>query len=132
VGLTIAMKEKSDFFLSAAGEMRGDLAITRACRVKGRLNDDVRNDYMLIEVEPPVIGEKYGLGAEDLTELIISSRLQGYSLFPVSEWPCQVYVARILDKAIIQTRMFNRDQVELIAWATIFRTLDEAERFASC
>jgi|SRR5450755_1030801 len=121
------MEKKPDFFLSAVGEMRGDLAVPRACWNKDRLRDEVRNDYMLVEVEPPVIGQRYGLGNQDIPELIISTRHHGFSLFPVTEWPSRVYVARILDPSIIQSLVFTRGQVEVIGWGMIFRTEDEAK-----
>ena len=120
------MKDKPDFFLSAAGEMRGDLGLPRACWVKHRLKDQVRDDHLLIEVDPPVIGQKYCLGNEDITELIISARLQGFSLSPVSHWPCPVYISRILDETIEKTLVFIKDQIEIIGWGMIFRTLEEA------
>jgi len=81
---------------------------------------------MLIAIEPTILGQQYGLGDRNITELIISTRHQGFSLFPVSHWPCDIYVARILDDTIVQTRVFGRDQVELIGWATIFQAFDEA------
>jgi hypothetical protein len=36
-------------------------------------------------------------------------------------------VARVLDVMILRALTFTRQQVELIGWATIFRTLDQAE-----
>lgn len=129
------MATKPDFFLSAAGENEG-LTTPRACWQKARLKDPVRDDHMLIEIEPPVIGQKYGLGNQDITNLILSSRYEGFSLFPVKEWPCHVYIARILDDAVIRTLAFTRSQVEIIAWGMIFRTLEEAnahaKEFQSC
>ena len=129
------METKPDFFLSAAGENEG-LATPRACWEKARLKDPVRDDHMLVEIEPPVIGQNYGLGGEDISNLILSTRHEGFSLFPVKEWPCHVYIARILDDAITQTLTFTRDQVEIIAWGIIFRTFDEAnahaKKFQSC
>jgi len=116
---------KPDLFLSTASESR-ELAIPRACWAKGRLRDQLRDDYLLIEIEPPLIGQKYGLGDQDITRLIISTRLEGESLFPLRERQYHVYVARILDDAIIKTRAFTPGQVELIAWGTIFPTLDQA------
>jgi hypothetical protein len=121
------MKGSPDFFLSAAAEVRGDLAVPRACWAKGRLRDNLRDDYMLVEVEPPVIGQEYGLGSNDIATVMISSRYQGSSLFPVSEWPCDVYVARILDDAIVKTSVFTKGQVELLVWGRIYRTLAEAD-----
>lgn len=129
------MEAKPDFFLSAAGENEG-LASPRACWKKARLKDPVRDDHMLVEIEPPLIGQGYGLGGQDITNLILSARHEGFSLFPVKEWPCHVYIARILDDTIARTLAFTRNQVEVIAWGMIFRTLDEAnahaEKFQSC
>src|SRR6516225_8201031 len=110
-----------EFFLSTAGEYE-PLAAPRACMPKGRLRDEVRDDHMLIEIDPPLYGQSIGLGAAEITHLIISSRQKGQTLYPVSEWPSFVYVARILDSAIFSTRSFTRKQVELIAWGVIFRT----------
>jgi hypothetical protein len=121
------MEANPDFFLSAAGEMRGDLATVRACWSKGRLKDDVRDDYMLIEVDPPVIGQEYGLGDQNITELIISTHFSGFTLFPITEWPSHVNIGRMLDQSVAQTLVFTRGQVELIGWAMIFPTRAEAE-----
>ena len=123
------MKSDPDFFLPAAGELRpdADLALPRACWTKGRLRGRTRDDYMLIEVDPPVIGQTYGLGGEDITDLIIVTRWKGYTLFPVTEWGCSVYVIRILDETIMETLSFAAEQIKMIAWANIYRTREEAE-----
>ena len=118
-----------DFFLSAAGEYK-PLSQPRACWTKARLRDPVRDDYMLIEIDPVLIGQPFGLGDKDVSRLILSSRHQGYTLYPVTEWPSHVYVTRILDEAVLQTLSFSKGQVELIAWAMIFRTMEEAEAHA--
>lgn len=111
--------------MSAAGEMRGDMEVPRACRAKGRLRDGVRDDYMLIEVEPPVIGQNYGLGDEDIRELVIATRHKGESLYQITKWPCPVYVARILDPCVVDSLTFTDDQVKMIAWALLFRTAED-------
>lgn len=115
-----------DFFLSAAGEYR-PLERPRACRAKARLRDLVRDDYMLVEIEPTLLGQTFGLGDRDISRLILSTRYQGSTLFPITEWPSHVYVTRILDETVLQTLSFTKSQVELIAWAVMFRTLEEAK-----
>jgi hypothetical protein len=107
--------------------MRGDLAVPRACWTRGRLRDEVRDDYMLVDVEPPVIGQNYGLGGEDITSMLISTRHRGFTLFPITEWPSHVYITRILDLSIVTTLFFTGCQVELIGWGMIFRTENEAK-----
>lgn len=119
------MDRAPDFFMSTAGEY-GPLAAPRACWERTRLRDAVRDDYMLIEIEPAVEGQRFGLGATDITQLILAPRGLRQTLFPVSEWPSSVYVARIVDDTVLDTGTFTRGQVELIAWGTLFRTREEA------
>jgi hypothetical protein len=123
------MKPSPEFFMSTAGEYE-PLAAPRACWRRARLRDDVRDDHMLIDIEPPLDGQRFGMGATDITQLIISARHQGQTLYPISEWPFFVYVARIVDRAIIESRSFTREQVELIAWGALFRTREEASDHA--
>jgi hypothetical protein len=107
------------FFLSTAGEYE-PLAAPRACWEKARLRDAVRDDYMLIDIKPALEGQAFGLGAVDITQLIISARFCGQTLYPVSGWPLVVYVARIVDNAVLKSGAFAREQVELIAWGRYF------------
>ena len=81
---------------------------------------------MLIEIEPLLTGHLFGVGDSNITQLIISTRHEGYSLYPITEWPVSVYVARILDESILKTPRFTENQIELIAWGMIFRTLEGA------
>ena len=96
------MEMEPDFCLSTAGENE-ELAAPRACWVRGRLKDQIHDGHMLIEIKPLLIGQRYGLGCKDVSNLILSSRQDGFSLFPVHEWPCHVYIARILDDAVTKT-----------------------------
>jgi hypothetical protein len=119
-----------DFYLSSAGEYTL-LAEPRACWTRARLRDPVRDDYLLVEIEPVLPGQSFGLGAADIKLLILSTKLQGFTLFPITKWPTYVYVARVLDDAILRTRYFDQRQVELIAWATIFPNRAEADALAA-
>lgn len=126
---TVLMDRAPDFFMSTAGEY-GPLAAPRACWARARLRDTVRDDYMLIDIEPVLEGQSFGLGAADITRLVISSRLRGQTLYPISEWPLSVYVARVVDDIVLESHAFTREQVELIAWGTLFHTREEASEQA--
>jgi hypothetical protein len=117
-----------DFFLSAAREYK-PLSQPRACWEKARLRDSKRDDHMLVEITPILVGQNFGLG-EDISQLILSARHEGFSLYPIREWPSHVYVSRIKDKTILKTCDFDKTKIELIAWASIFRTLEEAEAYS--
>jgi hypothetical protein len=102
----------------------------RKCWSVARLTDRARDGYMLVEIHPPVIGQPYGLGDEDIFFILLSSKWQGYSIFPVSHWPCTVYVIRVLDDHVLGVSSFETRQVEMMSWDTIFPTLAQAEASA--
>jgi hypothetical protein len=111
-----------DFYLSAAGEYT-PLADVRSCWRGKRLRDGHRDDYLEITIDPPLIGQLFGLGATAISRLLIASRLRGFSLFPVNEWPVPVYIVRILDDHIVESGYFTAGQVQLIAWGMIYESL---------
>lgn len=118
------MAENPDFVLCTEG--RDELSYPRACWRRKRLRDVFRNDYLVVDIEPPIIGQRYGLGDKEITQLILATRHQGVTLFPVTEWPAHVYVCRILDDAILSQDVFESHQVEMITWGIIFRSLSDA------
>ena len=118
------------FYLTTAGEYKL-LSQPRACWFLRRLRDVNRDDYMLVKIVPPLIGQSFGLGGNDVTELLLSTRHQGFSLFFARREPMEVYVARVVDPKVLQAESFTREQVELIAWGTVFNTLPEASVRAS-
>lgn len=113
------------FFLTTAGEYKL-LSKPRACSFVRRLRDVNRDDYMLVRIDPPLIGQSFGLGGNDITELLLATRHQGFSLFPPHRGAKEVYVARIVDSVVLAAESFSRDQVQLIAWGTIFDDLEMA------
>lgn len=124
------MTKPPDFYLTTAGEYE-PLAAPRACRQRARLHDELRDDYMLVDIEPPLPGQRLGLGGYDVTSLVLSSRHRGQTLYPVSEWPTYVYVAHVLDNEIPSSGMLSKGQLKLIAWGAIFRSLREALAYAA-
>lgn len=116
-----------DFYISAASEMRGDMATIRACWMLRRVPDECRDDRMLIKIDPPIIGQAFGLGGTDIRTVLISARSVGTSLFPMSEWPMRVYVSRLADPgALAEPPATSGSQI--IAWAELHRTREDAER----
>lgn len=119
------MKARSPDFYLISTEHK-DFKQPRSCWIKGRMCGEIRDDGMWVIISPPVIGQKYGLGEKDIEDLILFSRLQGMSLFPINEWPLHVYIFRALDNTIFSAGKFIDSQVEMIAWGELYSTLDEA------
>ena len=110
-----------DFYLSST-EGYG-LETPRACfrikRLKGRSYDD----YLLVKIDPPIFGQAYGLGAEDIDYVVLAVRYVKTSLFPISEWPLYVHVARLLcDTDIADKTSLEEKDIELIGWGEINQT----------
>ena len=97
-----------DFYLGSS-EARGDFARARSIRI-----------------EPPVIGQAFGLGGEDIHDLIVSPHYVGSTLFPISEYPMPVHIYRALTTDVFTRLQFDRHEVTMEAWGELYRTLDAA------
>jgi len=120
------MRERPDFFLSCAGEFE-PLSEPRGCWEKARLRDHLRDDHMLILIDPPLDGRDLDLGPTVISELVISSKYRGQTLYPISEWPSFVYVSRLLDDEPLTSLFIKPEQIELVAWGMIFPSLEQAQ-----
>jgi hypothetical protein len=87
-----------------------------------------RINSLLVKVDPPLIGQWYGLGGVDIVDLLLSSRYVGVSLFPIVRWPVYVNVYRSLVEDISGITNLDTGQIELIAWAGLYRTEEDARR----
>jgi hypothetical protein len=120
------MAPNPDFFLDPTdGGNQRDLgspeAEVRACWVQGRLRNSGRDDFALVLIEPPLIGQPYGLGDRDIDRVLLATRHAGRTLFPVTEWPALVYVIRVLDESILEAKTFSSDQVQVIRWGVLHK-----------
>lgn len=55
-----------------------------------RLAVGIRDDAMLVRIDPHFSGQEYGLGSGNIDVVIVASRFVGESLDPVSMWPLHV------------------------------------------
>lgn len=119
------MSEKHPNFYLASSEGY-DMAEPRRCWIVKRLETPKRNDLLLVKIDPPLIGQKYGIGGRDIDEVIVATRHQGDSLFPVKQWPVFVHVARSLVENPQDRDRLNEDEFESIAWAELYRSEEDA------
>ena len=113
-----------DFYLSSS-EGYG-LEIPRRCWRVRRISTDSRDDLLLLKIDPPLIGQKYGLGSHDIDLILVATRYDGSSLFPINEWPVFVHVIRSLIDNPEQRNKLSHGEFESIAWAEIYRTEEDA------
>jgi len=84
-----------DFYLSSLED--ASLDPPRKCWRIRRMKVDMRDDALLIRLDPPLLKSvygRYGLNA-DADVIMVAPRLSGMYLFPINEWPIFVYVCPI-------------------------------------
>ena len=98
----------------------------RKCFVKERLVIGNRDDWALVNIDPPIIGQPYGLGGEDIEQVVLATRHDGFTLWPVNMWPVSVHIARVVSKSVLGTGKATGADVQLIAWGELYSTMAEA------
>lgn len=114
---------KPDFFLSST-EGYG-LEKPRACFCIKKLRGRTYDGYLLVKIVPPILGQQYGLGEKDIEYVVLATRHVGTSLFPVSEWPLCVHVARLLCDIENKTSLNAEKDLKVIAWAELYKDTNE-------
>jgi len=118
----------SDFYFASSEHPR--LNEPRACWFVKRLKTKYRDDGMLIRIDPPIIGQQFGLD-EDIDIVMILPRHKGVTLFPkfpffrltqVFQWPIYVYVLRLLVDPQQISDMLHEGEYTLEFWGELYRT----------
>lgn len=103
-----------------------DLEEIRSCYKQRHLLGADSIDYMLCEIEPPIIGQKYGLGGQDIHNLLFANKHEGFSIFSTEGLPCSVYVLRIVSEIRLDQFIIQMSDMELTAWAELYESIDDA------
>ncbi len=121
------MNRKRCYYLTST-DARPTLA-PRKCFVEERLaTPEGRDDYLRVRIEPPIIGQPYGLGDKDIEDVVLATRYAGSTLHPINEWPMIVFVCRILKGTIRGSGKATAGDLEVILIGELYQTLGEAER----
>jgi len=109
-----------DFYMTSSEDSR--LRHMRKCFSIKRFHALKRDDYLLIEITPPLSGDAYGIEGVQLNELLIATRHRGVSLFPIKKWPVDVYVLRILIENPREREVIRENDIVLIGWAELYNS----------
>jgi hypothetical protein len=105
-----------------------DLGEPRKVYILKKLRVNHREDCLLVNIKPSIIGQKYGLGRKDISYVVLASHYEGDTLLNINKYPMDVYVARPLNDTIFNSDVLRDDDIELIAWAEIYRTEEDARK----
>jgi hypothetical protein len=99
---------------------------TRKCSFLKTLQFDTGKDCVLAEIDPPVIGQQYGV-VGDIKYVVLANRHEGYPLSPIREFPCFVFIARPLIDDIASRNGITKNDLQIIGWGELYRTQSDAE-----
>jgi len=89
----------------------------RRCRLVKRLRSELRDDLALVAIVPPLPRETYG-SEQDISELILASRHEGESMFPMSPLPIAVHICRGLAGATPH-KTIRSSELAILNWGEI-------------
>ena len=95
-----------------------------ACFKRKHLRGNHPDGYLLCDIQPALIGQHYDLGSKNIKQLVLATRHQGYSLFPIIEWPAYVHVALPLSDIAMNDYIQEAD-IKLIAWGELYQDKDQ-------
>lgn len=121
------MLDNNEQVFLASREHRGDWSQLRRALLRGKINDTEGRSYLWVQVDPPVIGQPYGLGQEDISDLLLRTHFEGDSLFPISKFPTPVFIYRSVDNSMSTEKTLSAETLELAAWGEIYETREQAE-----
>jgi len=93
-----------------------------------RVSTPQRNDLLLARIDPPIAYRAASSSALEIAIVLLATRHQGASLFPIAEWPVFVHVARPLITHIETRDEVRDDEFESIAWAELYGTEEDARK----
>lgn len=116
------MDKIPDFYLTCMET--SNVFDVRACYVEHRVKIKNRNEYLLVQISPPIQqynDEKY------VNKVVLAVRFSGSTLFPINEWPMNVYVCKILNEEAINTDTASINDLKIILWGSLFKSFDDAK-----
>ncbi len=118
------MKKETTYYLSSLESVRFEPV--RECELVKQMEFDTGKQCALVKLSPAVIGQPWGL-VEDIEFFVLANRHDGEELFPISEFPCFVHVARLRSHDVMKREVISASDLENVAWCELYRTRSDAE-----
>lgn len=114
---------KEIYYLSSLDSARFEPV--RECRFERVLLFDSGKPAVEVRLSPTVIGQEFNRPS-DIETVILTSRHEGASINPVSEFPCFVFITIPRKHDVLQSPI-RSDDLEIIGWGELYRTRKDAE-----
>jgi len=114
-----------DFFLTSSESY--SLKQPIACFKRKRLHGKNPDGYLLCDTEPFLMGEGSDENETNITQIVLASRHQGYSVFLIRDWPAYVHIAIPLGD-LSRVNDIKETDIKLIAWGELYENESDASK----
>jgi hypothetical protein len=87
---------------------------------------DARTECLWLRIDPPLIGQAFGLRERDIDQVVVCARLPSVSMFPIRQWPMYVEIARFSVDAPEDGDQLQDHELTHIMYGELYRTEQEA------
>ena len=98
----------------------------RACWVLGRARGpDPERDLLILTIDPPAIGQRFGRGGEDIGTLVVTPTARGQKLGDLDSLPVDVHLL-LLRTPWARRPVLGRDELELVGRGKLVQSWGQA------
>ena len=97
----------------------------RKCWIEATIAGEVRSDYLLVRIDPPATDFQT---KKPIDRVLVTGKNMPIE---ITRLPASVYIAKIKDAAILETRKCSASSIEVVTSGDIFSSADEAAAFAA-
>jgi hypothetical protein len=118
------MTSKTPDFYLASSESRAFRG-PHKCWIEGVVTGEVRQDYLLVRLEPFVTDFQT---KQPIERVLLAGRSKSIKGAPL---PISVYIAKIKNQSVIQTWKCSASSIEVVTSGDIFSSAEQATAFAA-
>lgn len=118
------MKTGNTLYLSSLDSVR--FAAVRECLLTRQLALDTGKQCALVSINPAVLGQEFNQ-VSDVDQVLLVNRHEGATLFPINEFPCFVFICRLLVDGVDARETLTKSEIEVIGWGELYRSRGDAE-----
>lgn len=100
-------------------------AEVRRCHVSDHRTLSNGKAALLVQLDPPVIGQYFNEG-RDLSDFVLVSRVLTQSLDHIRRFPCSVHIALLQDGAPA-VPMIDPQDLSVVAWGDLYQSREDAQ-----
>jgi hypothetical protein len=100
---------------------------SRRCSIIKRMRSEMRDDLALVSIEPPLPKETYNT-EDSVKQVILASRLEGSTLFPMSTLPLAVYICVVIEPLDNSSDLISSEHLSIIDWGELVHGFPEKNK----